>query len=72
MTPEELAQMIRDLKAAIATGALEIETYTGGVRKRVKYRDLAEMRSILSALQGEATATPSVRRTFAAFDNGAG
>ena len=43
------------LKAAIATGALECEFGSGAERRKVKYRSLAEMRSILADMQAEVT-----------------
>ena len=54
---------IDTLKAAIATGALEVEFGTGTERRRIKYRSLAEMRStlaeMLAEVSGQAHRSPS-------------
>jgi hypothetical protein len=53
------------LKEAIATGALEIEFGTGTERRRIKYRSLAEMRSVLADMLAEvAPASAPARISF--------
>jgi hypothetical protein len=44
---------IDTLKAAIATGAREVEFGAGTERRRVKYGSLADMRSVLADMQAE-------------------
>lgn len=44
------------LKAAIATGVLEV-TYDGPPRRTVTYHGLAEMRSLLASMQADVRAT---------------
>ncbi len=57
---------IDKLKAAIATGAMEVRFADG---RTVKYRTLGEMRETLRLIQGEATppAEPVSRSSVAAF-----
>lgn len=59
---------IAQLRAAIATGV--VETYYGD--KRVRFRSLDEMKTILADLEGQVAAASGVnrRRRFAAFNNG--
>ena len=53
------------LKAAIATGALEVK-YADG--RQVRYRSLSEMRQILSTMTAEvAGSTTSPRVTYSEF-----
>lgn len=47
---------IASLKAAIATGALEVEFGAGPDRRKVRYRSLAEMKQTLADMQGAAGA----------------
>lgn len=58
-----------ELKAAIARGVKSV----GYGDKRVEYRTLEEMRSLLNEMAGELgidTGTRRLRRTYAAFDKG--
>ena len=53
------------LKAAIATGALEVR-YADG--RHVRYRSLADMERTLALMQGEVAGTAATPRvTYAAF-----
>ncbi len=49
------------LKAAIASGALEVE-YDGPPRRRVRYQDLAAMRDLLAEMNAELGDSPRYRR----------
>lgn len=51
----EIADQIAALQEAMASGALEIETRTNGVYKRVKYQSYADMRRALSDLLARQT-----------------
>lgn len=53
---------IDTLKAAIASGALEVEFGSGAERRRVKYRSLADMRSTLADLIAEVSPSTSLGR----------
>lgn len=62
------AQQIADLEAAIASGALTVQY--GDPPRRVTYRSLAEMESVLAKLKGELSGSTSGRSTFAGFQSG--
>lgn len=49
------------LKAAIASGALEVE-YDGPPRRRVRYQDLSAMRDLLAEMNADLGAAPRYRR----------
>jgi hypothetical protein len=64
---------IDTLKAAIATGALECEFGSGAERRRVKYRNLAEMKQTLSDMQAEVAPNGmQSNRTVGQFESGLG
>jgi hypothetical protein len=52
------------LKAAIATGALEVETRQGEVTQRVKYRSLADMQRTLAEMEAEVASAAPVRVAY--------
>lgn len=53
------------LKAAIATGALEVEFGAGPDKQRVRYRSLADMQAILAQMIAEVDgADPAPRVSF--------
>lgn len=57
---------IDTLKAAIATGALEVEFGAGPDKRRVKYRSLADMRATLADMMADVSpARPPSNTTFA-------
>jgi hypothetical protein len=49
------------LRAAVAGGVLTV-TYDGPPRRSITYQSLAEMRSLLAAMNKDVTAAPSARR----------
>lgn len=59
------------LKAAIASGALQVTFGSGPDARTVKYRSLAEMRSILADIIAEVTpASAPPARTVGAYSSG--
>lgn len=60
---------IDNLKAAVATGVLTV-TYSGPPARTVTFQSLADMRSLLSEMTREVTATAPYRlmRTSKGFD----
>jgi len=51
---------IDTLKAAVASGVLEV-SYAGPPERRVRYQDLAQMRSLLASMVAQVTGAPRVR-----------
>lgn len=51
---------IASLKAAIATGALEVEFGAGPDRRKVRYRSLAEMQQTLAIMENAAGIVPQI------------
>lgn len=63
---------IDTLKQAIATGAQEVELRSGETGRKIRYRGLAEMQSILSQMEAEVLGNGSLasRRTVAGYNSG--
>lgn len=51
------------LKAAIATGVLEVE-YDGPPKRRVRYHGLAEMRALLASMQQDVAAAAGTTTNY--------
>ncbi|MDQ2080486.1 hypothetical protein RA307_09865 [Xanthobacteraceae bacterium Astr-EGSB] len=57
---------VATLKAAIATGALEVTFGAGPDQRTVKYRSLADMRATLDMVAAEAAGAAPVRVSYVA------